>query len=59
MTNFNMIISIVCALIWTYNGITGGFDLFGICVTVLWWLAAVLFTYSYFKKRKNGGNQNG
>ena len=47
-----MVISIVCALLWTYNGLTAGFDLFGICVTILWWLAVALFTYSYFKRKK-------
>lgn len=59
MPNIKMVISIICALMWTYTGIAYGFDLFGICVTVLWWLAAALFTYSFFKQKKNGGNQNG
>ena len=59
MKNINMIISLVCAIAWTYKGITGGFTLFGVCATVLWWIAAVLFTYSYFKRKKQEENENG
>ena len=59
MPDIKMVISIVCALFWTYNGLSSGFDLFGICATALWWLAAALFTYAFIKRRKNGGNENG
>ena len=59
MKNIKMIISIACAVLWTYNGIANGFDVFGVCAMLLWWLAAGLFIYGYFKRKKQEGSENG
>ena len=59
MANLKLIISVICAVLWTYNCIANGFEVFSVCAMLLWWLAAGLFIYGYVRKKKQGDGENG
>lgn len=51
MPLMNAIISISCAIMWLVYCINNGFTGFHICVTVLWFVSALLHTIAYIKRK--------
>jgi hypothetical protein len=55
MNLINVLISVVCAVMWIVLGFREGFTLFRVFVIAMWCVSALLFSVAYIKKKKSGG----